>query len=1351
MPSSYSRMSLDELRLCAMEGDTEAEYLLGQRLLGQRGRALEGMEHLKNAAKKRHLQACERLGSAYLYGEGDVPQDKKQAMVYYEQALALGSTTARTQLTRLYLESEDRAARGLQLLTEAAEAGDKEAAARAARLYLTGEIAGVDLAKAAKYAALSGDSAVLYETADRLETLGAEPETRDALYRELLKKDREGAQLGIQACLTLARMYEKGRGTRPDGRSAERLLRRAMELEKQQAMAEPRAEMQLAELYEAGAEGLPADHAAARRLLQTVAKGGSEVARLRYIRLCTQDGLYLDAYRASAEAQKYGEALRCVLENWEKIPDKAAFVDRALLFAGPTRREGGEARALRQELYRRALLAGTGADRVLAGALQRGDAAGALAFFQALNDADKSAVYENRELCASLPEGQGPEADQLRALLAEPPEEFRRYAVDLARLRACADPRERWALRQELLPQLPEAREDEARPLAALRQALRSVPEPPKPAPPKPEAPPPAPETPAPSKPAAPREPAAPAEERAAPARKPFVLPSRAQPAEPHTRRMRPAAEAGDLRARVEEAQRAPQGPQRDALLAALDAQWQGLAGVFAAENPADPAAVQRARRFAWEVLEPASPLYEGRRAPAFDAVCDAVLRLIEGADADPDGLAALRARWEETDKASAPALRLAVETLHRLPGKRAGEAEDLAAFRAELWESLRAGWAALLARIQDENAPLAERKRQAAAAERELLTPARDLSAGEDCPEYAALCAAADRLLRARPAQAADAKARGGNLAALRAQREKLRRDPIKAMRFAIDALHKLPPPAAGEDRDLAAFRAELREELRARWEIFIPYFDPDSPKGERNPKVLRERARFFAREFLRPAQDLYAQAPCAEYDALCAAVERALPGEAEPEKAAEAAPDWNARLRSLAGRRAEPDAFSALAREYGELPAEAAEEDEALARYRAALVREMRAVLLDLCRGLERCNAPADRKQYAENALRRLDVLSAGSLPVRQEWEEARALLRQAAAHPEDLPWQQRLDQIDRAPEKARKRLLREVEGQLPPAAAGEDPALTELRRRAGAQGWKERLDAFNALTREEDKRAFAQGPKGDLPAEAEGEDVNLTILRLLLEPYRGDLFSQAAPEDDAPEDEPDAPPPEEEDAPPPRRKKKRRGRTAALVLCTLAILAVAAVGGLYLAERSGAFLLPETPQETSAPQDDGSTSVQEGATLMDLSPAESPTHYYLHRWTNPTYEGGFQLLDGEEVRACDGIGWFVPSSALGGEEGAQGQVEARYDLGGQYRTLRMTVSADQAWNDGAASGTFCLTVVVDGQEVYSTGWGDVSSSFAGIEIDLRGAQELTLVLEEVRGSAGTLNIVMGDLTLA
>ncbi|MGI5883418.1 MAG: NPCBM/NEW2 domain-containing protein [Candidatus Spyradocola sp.] len=1348
MPSSYSRMSLEELRLCALEGDTEAEYLLGQRLLGQRGRAMEGMEHLKNAAKKRHLQACERLGSAYLYGEGDIPQDKKQAMVYYEQALALGSTTARTQLTRLYLESEDRAARGLQLLTESADAGDKAAAARAARLYLTGEIGGVDIEKAAKYAALSGDSAMLYETAERLETLGVEPEMRDNLYRELLKKDREGEQLGISACLTLARMYEKGKGTKPDGRAAERLLRRAMDLEKQQAMAEPRAELQLAGLYEAGAEGLPANHDAARRLLQTVAKGGSEVARLRYIRLCTQDGLYLEAYRASAEAQKYGEALRYVLENWENIPDPAAFVDRALLFAGPSRREGEEARALRQELYRRALLAGSPPDRVLADALRRGDAAGALAFFQELNDADKSAVYENRELCASLPEGGGAEADKLRALLAAPPEEFRRYAVDLARLRACTDPAERWSLRQSLLPTLPPARSGEARPLSALRQALLAVPEPPKPAPPpqpaqpepaepelaqpRPAQPEPAEPEPAQPKPAQPG-PESPAEAAQKPtagarkpfvlpgrretapkqaepaARKPFVLPGRTQPAEAHTRRkvaVDALPDGQEIRARVEALRGMEAGPEREAGLAELDERWKALTALFAMEDPADAAAVRRARRFAWEVLEPASALYEGRRAPAFDAVCGEVLRVLEGPNPEGEGWTALRARWDSREHDSPVALHLAVDTLHSLPPETPQDDPQLAQFRAELREALRAGWQRELARLQDEGTSRKDRQKQASALKKELLLPAQDLYAAAPCPEYAAVCAAADRLLQAAPA------AGGADIAALRAQREKLRRDPVKAMRFAIDALRKLPEKTPGEEADLSAFRAELREELRARWEMFLPYFDPASSKSERNPKVLRERARFFAREFLGPAQSLYENAPCAEYDALCAAVERVLPEEKPAPPQAEEAPDWEEKAQALSEIGASPDALRELAGAWAELPQEAAGEAEPLARYRAALVQAMRGALLELCQGLDRC-APQDRKRYAETALRRLELPDSDRLPVAQEWEEARSLLR-GAAQAEARGSRQKSDR----------------------------PA------RAAAPGWKERLDAFNALNREEEKRAFAQGPMGDLPAEAEDEDVNLTILRLLLEPYRQDLFSERP---SAAEEAPPAPEPEEE-TPPPRRRRKRRfgpAKIVAVVLLVLLLGAAAAMGLPYLAKEIG---IPVQPVATSSP--DEAQGSDEGAlaqTLMDLTPTQEPAHYYLHRWTNPTHSGDFQLLDGDQVRTCDGIGWFVPSSAIGEAVGAQGSAQAQYDLGGAYEALRLTVSADQDWNDGAESGSFRLTVFVDDKEAYTTGWGDYTSSFSGIEIDLRGAQSLTLVLEEARGSAGTLNIVMGDLTLA
>ena len=95
MPSSYADMNNEQLRLNAQEGDVEAAFLLGKRLLAVRGSAMEGVEYLKEAAKKRHLQACEILGSTFLYGEGGVPQDKRQAMVYYDQAQALGSVTAR--------------------------------------------------------------------------------------------------------------------------------------------------------------------------------------------------------------------------------------------------------------------------------------------------------------------------------------------------------------------------------------------------------------------------------------------------------------------------------------------------------------------------------------------------------------------------------------------------------------------------------------------------------------------------------------------------------------------------------------------------------------------------------------------------------------------------------------------------------------------------------------------------------------------------------------------------------------------------------------------------------------------------------------------------------------------------------------------------------------------------------------------------------------------------------------------------------------------------------------------------------------------------------------------------------
>ena len=49
MPSSYADMNNEQLRLNAQEGDVEAAFLLGKRLLAVRGGAMEGVEYLKGA------------------------------------------------------------------------------------------------------------------------------------------------------------------------------------------------------------------------------------------------------------------------------------------------------------------------------------------------------------------------------------------------------------------------------------------------------------------------------------------------------------------------------------------------------------------------------------------------------------------------------------------------------------------------------------------------------------------------------------------------------------------------------------------------------------------------------------------------------------------------------------------------------------------------------------------------------------------------------------------------------------------------------------------------------------------------------------------------------------------------------------------------------------------------------------------------------------------------------------------------------------------------------------------------------------------------------------------------------
>ena len=59
MPSSYADMNNEQLRLNAQEGDVEAAFLLGKRLLAVRGGAMEGVE---GSRKKTPSSGVRNLG-----------------------------------------------------------------------------------------------------------------------------------------------------------------------------------------------------------------------------------------------------------------------------------------------------------------------------------------------------------------------------------------------------------------------------------------------------------------------------------------------------------------------------------------------------------------------------------------------------------------------------------------------------------------------------------------------------------------------------------------------------------------------------------------------------------------------------------------------------------------------------------------------------------------------------------------------------------------------------------------------------------------------------------------------------------------------------------------------------------------------------------------------------------------------------------------------------------------------------------------------------------------------------------------------------------------------------------------
>ena len=1293
MPSSYADMNNEQLRLNAQEGDVEAAFLLGKRLLAVRGSAMEGVEYLKEAAKKRHLQACEILGSTFLYGEGGVPQDKRQAMVYYEQAQALGSVTARTRLIDLYLDSEDKAERGLQLLTDAADAGDRKAAARAARLYLTGEVSGVDLERAAKYALISDDSAVLFETAEKLDLLDTNEALRDKMYQKLLAKDREGAQLGISACLALGELYRRGKGTKADGRSAERLFLRAIELEKQQVMSEPKAELMLAELYEKGAEGLPADHESARRLLRSAYKSGNELARVRYIELCTADGDFEKGYQAYAEARQYGDALHYVLTNWEKIPDKARFVERAFPFTPLSQKENPDLRSLRDELYRRMQMAGKSADQVLAHALKENDMTGALTYFEGLDDAGRSAVYGNRGLRASIPApqpGENPALTRLRALLAEVPEEIRRWDAALAQWNGCITPRQKWDYAQKTLPTLPEKREGEASSLTALRRALTGVP---KPAAPKPDD----------------------GVDTAA---------LRARWQEKSSNRYSledrifflmelldqlPAQKAGERQELTD---------LRSEMNSRLESYWKGLHHRLTKEGTEDADRRVMAKVIQERICSKAQHFIAAHPSAEFSALCGTISGILDtppmpqpeqppvqkepAAQSTED---ALHLEWQMAktrgDFAEADFLLRALE-----------EGKGNEALREEMLHTLEDKWKAWREMLGQQTDAEERDRRIRMIARRFPKERVKGVYAGRPSLAYDALCSAMEAETTARQQEKPKPAPQAPKTISPEAIRREWKRveaqdDPDKATEYLIRALNSLPKPSRSDSGALTGLRGDFLRELDKYMEGYALALRQDEDHPEMQLKEAGD-----LNGLLRRVAPLFGTMNYKGYahlkDEVRRVLERVEDDEVTQRKSGaekHSTIDWETMLEEFQPQSYPPEKLGELMQLFAEqIPFEKTGEDPKLHQYRLAVARRILELTRQLSGELVACNNVMEQRAWAQK--RRDCVL----FPAQEKYM------------PPEL------------------RQLRTLTSQLLDA-----PRETQSE-------WQKRLNAFNQIRDEEKKREFVRGPMGQLPDKTADEPAELTILRTLMTPYRVNPVTQEPPKakpHPKPQQRVTPQPPKQEkkpqQPPKPKEKPKKKGGCLRAFLIALAVMtAISLLGTIIQKWEQKKPSATSKPFETEAPATIESTVLPANAVaLTELEPVEKPSWFYTGKWGSKGYQNDFVVLDGDSTRTVDGIGMYVLTAQA---QNGEGEVSVRYQLDGEYSRLTFLLSPDQKWGCSPDHGTYQLSVLCDGAEVYHSDWLDYAQN-DWVEADVSGCETLEIVLRERPGVKGTLNIVLAE----
>eukprot|EP01043_Picozoa_sp_COSAG02_P058352 COSAG02_NODE_7248_length_3097_cov_22.393596_1_plen_490_part_00 len=150
------RASRDIYRMMATQGDSEAQYKLGNCYYQGRGVEEDKAEAVKwyqRAAEQGHSAAQCRLGDCYLHGDG-VEDDKAEAVKWFQKAVDQGDSDAQCWLGDCYYYGkgvEADKAEAVKWFQKAADQGDSDAQCWLGDCYFYGQGVEADKAEAVKW------------------------------------------------------------------------------------------------------------------------------------------------------------------------------------------------------------------------------------------------------------------------------------------------------------------------------------------------------------------------------------------------------------------------------------------------------------------------------------------------------------------------------------------------------------------------------------------------------------------------------------------------------------------------------------------------------------------------------------------------------------------------------------------------------------------------------------------------------------------------------------------------------------------------------------------------------------------------------------------------------------------------------------------------------------------------------------------------------------------------------------------------------------------------------------------------------------------------------------------------